>query len=206
MLRRIKSLGRFCLTGIKRFFSNIHARLYFLVRGSILHKPLQVRRIRGVKLGVRVSVDSYARLECFKNKDCPKPVIVLGDHVNLMFHVTLLCASRLTIGAHTTLASHVLVTTENHGIDPEGDDYMLQELVSRDVTIGEYCWLGERVCVLPGVTIGDRSIIGAGSVVTHDIPAYSIAVGNPARVIKTYHFDTHRWESVENQTLETEEK
>ena len=50
--------------------------------------------------------------------------------------------------------------------------------------IGDNCWIGENVIVLPGVHIGDGSIIGAGAVVTHDIPNYSLAVGNPAKVIK----------------------
>ena len=58
------------------------------------------------------------------------------------------------------------------------------------------CWVGEKVIIMPGVTIGDRSIIGAGAIVTRDIPPYSIAVGNPAKVIKRYNFKTHSWEKV----------
>ena len=55
----------------------------------------------------------------------------------------------------------------------------------RRITIGNDVWLGAGVIVLPGITIGECSVIGAGAVVTKDIPPYSIAVGNPARVIKT---------------------
>jgi acetyltransferase-like isoleucine patch superfamily enzyme len=61
------------------------------------------------------------------------------------------------------------------------------------VRIEKGCWIGEKVIILPGVNIGKRSIIGAGSVVTKSIPEYSIAVGNPARVIKTWNKDKKQW-------------
>ena len=73
---------------------------------------------------------------------------------------------------------------------------MSQPLIGKKVTIGDGCWIGEKVIVLPGVTIGEKSVIGGGSVVTKDVPSYAIAVGNPARVIKKYNFETHKWENV----------
>ena len=71
---------------------------------------------------------------------------------------------------------------------------MDQPLNSKAINIGDGCWLGEKVCVLPGVTIGKKCIIGAGSIVTKSIPDFSIAVGNPAKVIKKYNFETHKWD------------
>ncbi|WP_405373425.1 DapH/DapD/GlmU-related protein [Pseudobutyrivibrio sp.] len=95
------------------------------------------------------------------------------------------------------IASNVLICSENHGIDPESTTpYMSQPLISKPVSIGEGSWIGEMVCILPGVHIGKKCIIGAGSVVTKSIPDYSIAVGNPAKVIKKYNFKTHNWEKV----------
>lgn len=72
---------------------------------------------------------------------------------------------------------------------------MDQKLSCKNVIIDDGCWIGEKVCILPGVRIGKKSIIGAGAIVTKSIPDYSIAVGNPARVIKYYNFDKKRWES-----------
>ena len=65
----------------------------------------------------------------------------------------------------------------------------------RDVVIGEGSWLGEHVCVI-GASIGKNCVIGANSVVTHDVPDYSIAVGVPAKVIKRYNFNSKQWEKV----------
>lgn len=95
------------------------------------------------------------------------------------------------------IASHVMISSENHGTDPESDTpYMNQPLITKPVSIGDGCWIGEKVCILPGVNIGKKCIIGAGSVVTKSIPDYSIAAGNPARVIKKYSYETHNWEKV----------
>ena len=71
-----------------------------------------------------------------------------------------------------------------------------RSLSSKSVIIKDNVWLGEHVSVLPGVTIGENSIIGANSVVTKSIPANSIAVGIPAKVIKQFNFETKRWEKV----------
>ena len=93
-------------------------------------------------------------------------------------------------------ASNILITNENHGINPENEvPYMNQDLSAKPIEIGDGCWIGEKVCILPGVNIGKKSIVGAGSVVTKSIPAYSIAVGNPAKIIKKYNFDHKKWES-----------
>jgi lipopolysaccharide O-acetyltransferase len=79
-------------------------------------------------------------------------------------------------------------------MDPESDmPYGSQVYNGEPVTINGGAWLGERCCILSGVTIGRKSIIGANSVVTKDIPDFCIAAGNPAKVIKHYDFNLHRW-------------
>jgi lipopolysaccharide O-acetyltransferase len=65
--------------------------------------------------------------------------------------------------------------------------------ICKPVVIGDNVWIGESACILPGVTIGEGSIIGALSVVTKSIPAYSIAVGSPAKVVKIYNFKQEKW-------------
>ena len=123
--------------------------------------------------------------------------ITIENRCSIIHNLTILNASEVIIGNDVLIASNVLISSENHGIDPESElSYMAQPLVSSPVHIGDGCWIGEKVCILPGVTIGKKCIIGAASVVTKDVPDYCIAAGNPARVIKKYNFETHNWEKV----------
>lgn len=112
------------------------------------------------------------------------------------FNFTALSAGKLTIGDNCLFASDVFISTEDHGMIPGGEKYIEQPLTSKDVTIENNCWIGEKVCILAGVHVGQWSIIGSGAVVTHDVPEYSIAVGNPARVIKRFNFQSWAWEKV----------
>ena len=86
------------------------------------------------------------------------------------------------IGARTKLGPNCQLYTPQHPVDYL--DRRRPVETSFRITIGEDCWLGGGVVVCPGVTIGDRAVVGAGSVVTRDIPADSVAAGNPARIIR----------------------
>ena len=108
--------------------------------------------------------------------------IRLGENVFINYNATMLDGGMITIGDNCQIGPNCQLVTPNHPID-----YMeRRKPVERcsPVTIGNDCWLGAGVIVCPEVTIGDRCVIGAGSVVVKDIPADSMAVGNPARVIK----------------------
>ncbi len=105
-----------------------------------------------------------------------------GKHVYANFGLTLVDDTHIYIGDYTMIGPHVTIATAGHPILPElreeGYQYNLP------VHIGKACWLGAGVIVMPGVTIGDGSVIGAGSIVTKDIPAGVVAVGNPCRVLR----------------------
>ena len=95
------------------------------------------------------------------------------------------------IGAHCMLANGCFVSDANHRFDDPELPVPWQGFTSRGPTrIGDNCWLGAHVVVTSGVTIGERCVVGANSVVTSDLPAHSIAVGAPARVIKTIDYAT----------------
>ena len=127
------------------------------------------------------------------------PEIIIGDGCNIGQRFSILAGGKVHIGNGVLIASDVLITSENHSIDPEaGALYMDQPLICKDVIIKNGCWIGEKVVIMPGVVIGEKSVIGAGSVVTKNIPDYSIAVGNPAKVIKQYDFENHKWDLIES--------
>lgn len=91
----------------------------------------------------------------------------------------------ISVGARTLIAPNCSFYSGRHPTDPTIRNGTQGPEDGLPITIGEDCWIGGNVVVLPGVTIGKGSTIGAGSVVTKDIPPNSVAVGNPARVIKT---------------------
>ena len=171
----------------------IRAGKKFLIgRGGIFLNPSDI------KLGNQVTIGQDARISCYRSyyegqKLYPK--LIVGNQVTLGNRCSILCADTITIEDRVLIASDVVITSEDHGIEVETNKtYGSQKLSHEPVTIEEETWIGEKVIILKGVTIGKRSIIGAGSVVTKSIPPYCIAVGNPARVIKKYNFDTHSWD------------
>jgi len=106
----------------------------------------------------------------------------LGSNVYANAGLTLVDDTHIYIGDNTMLGPNVVIATAGHPIDPELRARGLQ--YNMPVSIGKNCWLGAGVIVMPGITIGDNTVIGAGSVVTRDIPANVVAVGNPCRVMR----------------------
>lgn len=158
------------------------------------------RRPKYIELGNNVSLGKRCRIYCYDNyANVPlSPSIVIGPGSMFGDDCRFLVADRLTVGKNVLAASYILVTTENHGMNCDLS-YSTQPLVTGPVEIGDECWIGEGVTIMPGVKIGNKAIIGAGSVVNRDVPAYTIAVGNPARIVKRWNEDASRWERIEER-------
>ncbi len=105
-----------------------------------------------------------------------------GNWVYANYNLTLVDDTHIYVGDDTMFGPNVIVATAAHPICPELRARGLQ--FNMPVRIGKNCWLGAGVIVMPGVTIGDNVVIGAGSVVTKDIPSNVVAVGNPCRVLR----------------------
>ena len=109
--------------------------------------------------------------------------IEIGENFFANYNFTVLDVGKVRIGENVQIAPNVSIYTAGHPIHPEtrnsGYEYGI------DITIGDNCWIGGNTCIMPGVTIGKNVVIGAGSVVTKDIPDDVIAVGNPCRVVRT---------------------
>lgn len=108
--------------------------------------------------------------------------ISAGEGTFINFDCVFIDLAPIRIGRHTLIAPKVQLLTAHHPFDDE--ERATQREAGLPITIGDNCWLGGGVIVCPGVTIGDGCIVGAGSVVTKDLPAHSLAVGNPARIIR----------------------
>ncbi len=105
-----------------------------------------------------------------------------GNHVYANFNLTLVDDTHIYIGSHTMIGPGVIIATAGHPVLPILREQEYQ--YNAPIHIGSNCWLGAGVIVLPGVTIGDNTVIGAGSVVTKDIPSDVVAVGAPCRVMR----------------------
>ncbi len=130
-------------------------------------------------------------------------VLIIGNNVQINDAVHIAAVENVEIGDNTLIASRVFISDHDHGcytfLNSESNPEVppiARPLMSAPVKIGCNVWIGENVCILSGVTIGDGAIVGAGSVVTKDIPAQSIAVGNPAKVIRLFDKSVGEWRRV----------
>ncbi len=108
--------------------------------------------------------------------------IELGDDVYMNFNCIFLDVCKITVGNNVLFAPGVQVLTATHPIDAKTRNNGLE--LAKPITIKDNCWIGAGVLILPGVTIGENCTIGAGCVVNKDIPANSLVVGNPCKIIK----------------------
>ena len=124
--------------------------------------------------------------------------IEVGENFFANYNLTVLDVGKVRIGKNAQIAPNVSIYTAGHPIHPDsrntGYEYGIE------ITIGDNVWLGGNVCIMPGVTIGDNVVVGAGSVVTKDIPDNVIAAGNPCRVIREiteedrdFYYKDRRW-------------
>lgn len=115
----------------------------------------------------------------------------IGAHTRIGMGNTLI--GPVSIGNHVNLAQNVVVSGLNHNFQEVGKLIAEQGVSTAQVHIDNDVWIGANSVVLAGVSIGEHVVVGAGSVVTRDLPPYSVAVGNPAKVIRMYNFETKEW-------------
>lgn len=172
-----------------------HARL--------IRFPLNLRGRKFIDFGSQLTTGIGCRLEAFAGNNPSETKLVFGHGVQINDYVHMVAMDNISIGDNVLMASHVFISDNSHGsykgdsrdsnptIPPTERDY-----VTAPVSIGNNAWIGEGVCIMPGVNIGEGCVIGAHSIVTKDIPDYCIAVGSPAKVVKKYNFDTNHWEKI----------
>ena len=114
----------------------------------------------------------------------PGRMLELGDDVDLALGVIITTSGGVKIGSRTLVGYRTQILSRNHRIGPSAERIFDSGHESLPVDIGCDAWIGANCVILPGVSIGEGAVIGAGAVVTKDVPSYAIAVGNPARVVR----------------------
>jgi acetyltransferase-like isoleucine patch superfamily enzyme len=156
--------------------------------GRRVHTGVFIHWIQGkgdILLGDDVHMDGKCTIN-FATRFCDNPTLSIGDRTGVSHACTFTVGKRITIGKDCRIASNVfLFDSSGHATDPEarkaGCAPQVEEV--KPITIGDNVWIGKHVIIFPGVTIGDGSIISAGSVVMSDVQPYTVVAGNPARRI-----------------------
>ncbi len=117
--------------------------------------------------------------------------IVIGNHTRIGLGNTVI--GPVTIGDRVNLAQNVVVSGLDHNFEDIGKAIAEQGVSTKHIIIDDDVWIGANCIILAGVRIGKHVVIGAGSVVTKDVPSYSIVLGNPAKVVKQYDFEKKQW-------------
>lgn len=166
-------------------------KLLFVGNNTIFSGDIYFKNPQYIKLGSKCFIGPEYKIEAWDHygKDHFNPVIVLDDNVRINSRCHIGAIRKIHIGRGTLIGSNVMIFDHSHGqstIDQLKISPSKRALYSKgEVRIGENCWICENACILPNVDIGDGSIIGAGAVVTKDVPPYSVVVGNPARIVKS---------------------
>ena len=166
-MRKSRMMGQIPLeddfSGLKAVRSVFNRLLHLLARSLPMYPRWRsnIHRLRGVKIGENVFIGS----DVFIDNTYPES-IVIEDNVTII--------SRTFIIGHTFVPLHLAKVLRN------------EDQASRGVIFRKGCYIGAQCIVMPGVTVGEYTIVGAGSIVTEDLPPYSIAIGSPAKVIRTF--------------------
>jgi acetyltransferase-like isoleucine patch superfamily enzyme len=186
------------------FLRSVFYRFLFKKIGKNVNigRNVTFRNPNRISIGSNVIIDENCMLDakgdenegivisdnCFIGRNsilsCKNGNITLKKHVTVGFNCELFSASELLIGSDTLIAAYVYCIAGDHEYYTAEKAVVDLEAISRGITIGDNCWLGAKALIFDGVNVGESTIIGAASVVSKDIPPFSIALGSPARVVK----------------------
>ncbi|MBU3188447.1 acetyltransferase [Clostridium bowmanii] len=189
--------------GFGEIFKNAISLVYtkiFYKGARLIRTPIFIRGKKLLQYGEGFTTGYSCRLEMFDTGKGGAKKLIIGKNCKIGDNVHISAGESVTIGDNCLMASKIFISDSNHGdysgnvqhsspdIEPDK-----RPLNTKSVSIGNNVWIGENVCILLGVNIGDGCIIGANSVVNKDIPSNCIAVGMPARVIKKYNCVAKQW-------------
>ena len=118
--------------------------------------------------------------------------VCIGDRSRI--GISCVVIGPVTIGNDVMLAQNIVLSGLNHPYEDISLPISMQKVTTKEIKVEDEVWIGANAVVTAGVTVGKHAVVAAGSIVTKDVPAYSIVAGNPARVIKRYNFETKTWE------------
>ncbi|MDD4116324.1 MAG: acyltransferase [Massilibacteroides sp.] len=156
-------------------------------KGSIIYRSVR----KDLVPFNRFSLGDYSVIESFSTINNAVGDIIIGNHTRIGLGNTIIGPTQ--IGNYVNLAQNVVISALNHNYENVNRSIHEQGVRTLPVSIESDVWVGANCVILPGVQIGKHAVIGAGSVVTKNIPDYSVAIGNPAKIIKQYDLKEKQW-------------
>ena len=158
--------------------------------------PIKYSNLKNIIIGDNVTISSFVWLHTIESYGDKKflPNIEIQDNTYIGHYVEIGACNKILIGKNCMIADHVFIADTNHDYQ-DIEKHISDEITFGDeIIIGDETWIGDGVKILPGAKIGNRCVVGAGSVVNSAIPDFSIAVGAPAKVVKSFNKLTNKWE------------
>ena len=184
---------------VKNCIEKFKLKYKFHKEHSLIGKIISCRNYKFVHPSKNVRIKDYCRIDCIDkwNGQVYTPDLKIGKGVIINDYFTAFVTDKCSIGDDCIFANRCTIVTENHGINPENPlPYHKQALINGPVSIGRNCWIATEVIFLPNSSIGDNVVVAAHSVVNKQFPSNVIIAGAPAKIIKKYNFDRHRWEKI----------
>lgn len=192
----------FCRIG-KIYTWLIKRKFHCFGRNSVIMPILNSANEKYIGIGDNVDIGAFCRITVatefggYKVKSKNKTRIKIGDNVSIGNNSFISANNNIEIGNNVTMSSYVFITDHDHGFADMEKNISQQPLSEGgSVKIGDNVFLGVKSSVLKNVTIGERSVVAANAVVTKDVPPFSVAAGNPAKVIKRYDFEKKEWTKI----------
>jgi acetyltransferase-like isoleucine patch superfamily enzyme len=187
---------------VKLGFDLLRTKLFYN-EARIIRFPFDIRGRKYIKIGIGTTTGIGCRLEAYPIEG-KSVVLRFGRNIQINDYVHITAMENVTLGNNVLIASKVYISDSSHGsYNGDGHDSHPDSVpidrpyTTKPVIIEDNVWIGELVSILPGVTIGKGTIVGANAVVSKSLPPYVIAVGIPAKPIKKFNFETNHWDLIE---------
>lgn len=180
-----------------RFKSRVLYSLMFKRFGikSVIYRPMLICNADCIEIADRVSIWDGVRLEVVRDPYGRTPSLTIGSNTNIEQDVHIVCHNRVMIGRDVSITGRCAIVDVTHPYQDISAGKIGSLIADEDsfVEIGDGAFLGYGAVILPNVRVGKRCVVGANSVVTRDVPDFSVVAGAPARVIKVYSHELQQW-------------
>ena len=197
----MKKIEQYGVLGVLKMFINLIRTKLTFSNARIIRFPIDIRGKKYIQISKGFTSGIGCRIEAYPKGNYK--TLFIGENFQMNDYVHITALESVKIGKNVLLASKIYISDCAHG-SYSGDNNDSnpktppnnRPLFSEPVVIEDNVWLGEFVSVLPGVTIGQGTIVGANSVVSKSLPPFVIAVGTPAKPIKKFNFENKKWEKI----------